>query len=185
MDQACHSVEERGVASAQFYYGSVWKEHRKAANDFIVNADNDMLLRPLAADRGIPVLPAVDPITDQNASRGVVVAEIFAVKPNSVAAFANAAEPTFAEYRSAGAREFGVLVSFDGPNTFPQLTMRNDGPFLIWLGVVRDDEVPQRNFRPVAERSLQTLFSTGLLRSAPELVFMDPTLRSRLRWLPD
>jgi hypothetical protein len=38
---------------------------------------------------------------------------------------------------------------------------------------------------PLTERSLQSLSATGLLRSPPELVILDPTRRSRLRWLTE
>jgi hypothetical protein len=48
----------------------------------------------------------------------VVVAEIFAIKPNAVDAFARAAETTFAGYRNAGVREAGVLVTLDAQNKF-------------------------------------------------------------------
>jgi hypothetical protein len=181
--RGCHTNEDRGIASAEFYYGSVWKEHRKAANDFIASADNDLLLRPLKPDRGISILPAVHVIDEPKGAQGVIVAEIFAVKTNDVEAFAQAAEPTFAGYRAAGAREAGVLVSLDAPNTFPQLSLRSDGPFLIWLGILKDDSMLE-TYTPLAERSLQTLSATGLLRGTPELVTMDPTRRSRLRWMP-
>ena len=53
-----------------------------------------------------------------------------------VEAFAQKAEAAFASYREMAAREAGVLVSLDGPNTFPQLAFRTDGPYLVWLGIV-------------------------------------------------
>jgi hypothetical protein len=71
----------------------------------------------------------------------------------------------------------------DVKNNYPQLPFRTDGPFLVWLGILRDDQALQ-GFIPVADRSLTSLTATGLLRSAPELVVLDPTPRSRLRWLP-
>jgi hypothetical protein len=180
--RGCHSAEDRAIASSQFYYGSVWKEHRKEANDFITNADNDMLLRPLTPERSIPVLPSVDPISENERGGGIVVAQIFTVTAKGVESFANAAEPTFAGYRALGVREAGVLVTFDGPNTYPLLTVRSDGPFLVWLGIVKDDTMLE-TLKSLVERSLPTLSATGLLRSDPELVILDPTRRSRLRWL--
>jgi len=41
----------------------------------------------------------------------------------------------------------------------------------------------ETKFTPVVEHSLQSLAATGLLRGTPELVVLDPTNRSRLRWL--
>jgi hypothetical protein len=177
-----HTLEDRAVVNAQFYAGSVWKEHKKTMNDLIVDSDNVMLLRPLSPERGIPILPAVDAIVEANGVQGIVVAQIFAVKADSVEAFAKAAEPTFASYRAAGVREAGVLVTLDVPNNYPQLPIRTDGPFLVWLGVLKDKQMLENEFNPLAERSLQSLSATGLIRGAPESVVLDPTHRSRLRW---
>jgi hypothetical protein len=178
-----HTLDDRAALNGLFYAGSVWSEHRKTMNDLIDNADNVLLLRPLNPERGVAVLPAVDPVTEPNGAQGIVVAQIFAIKENSVDDFARQAETTFAGYRLAGAREAGVLVTLDVKNNYPQLPFRTDGPFLVWLGILRDDQALQ-GFIPVADRSLTSLTATGLLRSAPELVVLDPTPRSRLRWLP-
>lgn len=88
-------------------------------------------------------------------------------------------------YRSDGVREAGVLVTLDVPNNFPRLPFRTDGPYLVWLGIVKDDPTLESRFRPLAEGSLRLLSATGLLRGAPELVVLNPTRRSRLRWLPE
>jgi len=178
-----HTMEDRAVANAAFYYGPVWKEHKKTLNDLMTDSDNVLLLRPLSPEQGIDILPAVDPVTETNGAQGIVVAQIFAVKANSVETFAKEAEATFASYRAVGAREAGVLVTLDVTNNFPQLPIRTDGPYLVWLGIFRDNKMLEKEFAPVAERSLSSLSATGLLRAAPELVILDPTHRSRLRWL--
>jgi len=98
--------------------------------------------------------------------------------------FTVAAEPTFAKYRAAGAREAGVLVTLDVRNNFPQLPVRTDGPYLLWLGILRDNQTLERDFTPVVDGSVASLNSIGLLRSTPEFIVLDPTPRSRLRWLP-
>ena len=177
-------MEDRAVANAAFYYGPVWREHKKTLNDLMTDSDNVLLLRPLSPERGVPILPAVDPVTEADGAQGVVVAQIFAVKANQVEAFAKEAATTFASYRAAGAREAGVLVTLDVTNNFPQLPIRNDGPYLVWLGILKDNQALENEFTMVAGHSLQSLSATGLLRAAPELVILDPTHRSRLRWLP-
>lgn len=78
----------------------------------------------------------------------------------------------------------GVLITLDAANNFPQLPIRTDGPYLVWLGLLRDNETLERELTRVVERSIQSLTATGLLRGAPEFVVLDPTPRSRLRWLP-
>jgi hypothetical protein len=179
-----HTIDARAVVNASFYYGPLWKEHRKTMNDLIVDSDNVMLLCPLSPERGISVLPAVDPVTEANGAHGIVVAQVFAVKAKSVEAFAKEAETTFASYRATGAREAGVLVTLDVPNNFPQLPVRTDGPYVVWLGILKDNQMLETGFTPAAERSLQSLSATGLIRGTPELIVLDPTRRSRLRWLP-
>jgi hypothetical protein len=177
------NTDARAIINAGFYYGPLWREHASTMNGLMVDSDNVLLLRPLTAARGVPVLPAVDPIKERKGAQGVVVAQIFALKPNSVDAFARQAEKTFASYRAAGAREAGVLITLDVPNNFPQLPVRTDGPYLVWLGIVKHSHALDVQFIPLAEHSSPSLSATGLLRSAPELVILDPTHRSRLRWL--
>jgi hypothetical protein len=179
------NTDARAVINAGFYYGPLWREHAFTMNSLMVDSNNVLLLRPLNPERGVTVLPSVDPVTERKGAQGVVVAQIFAVKANSVDAFAQEAEAAFSGYRAAGAREAGVLVTLDVPNNFPQLPVRTDGPYLVWLGIVKDNQSLETQFTPLAERSSKSLSATGLLRGAPELVILDPTRRSRLRWLPE
>jgi hypothetical protein len=179
------NTDARAIVNAGFYYGPLWREHASTMNSLMVDSDNVLLLRPLSPERGVSVLPSVDPVTEGKGAQGVVVAQIFAVKANSVDAFAQQAEATFAGYRAAGAREAGVLITLDAPNNFPQLPVRTDGPYLVWLGIIKDNQTLDTRFTPLTERSLQSLSAMGLLRSAPELVILDPTRRSRLRWLTE
>ena len=175
------NTDARAIINAGFYYGPLWKEHGSTMNSLMVDSDDVLLLRPLSPEHGIPVLPSVDPVKEGNGAQGVVVAQIFGVKPNNVDAFAQQAEATFASYRAAGAREAGVLVTLDAPNNFPQLPVRTDGPYLVWLGIVKDNKTLEAQLIPLAERS--PLSATDLLRTTPELVILVPTRRSRLRWL--
>jgi hypothetical protein len=179
------NTDDRATVNAAFYYGPLWKEHASTMNDRLIDHTNVLLLRPLRPERGITVLPAVDPVTEGNGARGVVVAQIFAVKANGVDAFAQQAEATFARYRAEGAREAGVLITLDVPNNFPKLPFRTDGPYLVWLGIIKDNETLETRLNPLVERSLQSLSATGLLRGTPELVVLDPTSRSRLRWISE
>jgi NIPSNAP len=178
-----HSMDDRAISNAAFYFGPVWKEYKATMISRLKDSDNVLLLRPLSPERGVAVLPMVDPVAESSGARGVIVAQIFALKANSVDSFARQAEATFASYRSAGAREAGVLVTLDVPNNFPQLSFRTDGPFLVWLGILQDNETLATRFGAVAEQGVQSLATTGLLRGDPETVILDPTSRSRLRWL--
>jgi hypothetical protein len=173
-------LDARARVSEAFYAGPLWKEQRTAANARIVDSDDVLLLHPLRPDTGIPALPALDPVAEPQGAGGVVVAQLFAVKPGQVEAFTLAAEAIFASYREAGAREAGLLVSLDVPNNYPRLPIRSDGPYLLWLGILADD-ASLRRFEPLAARGTAGLAATGLLRAEPERIVLDPTRRSRLR----
>ncbi|MGO4379639.1 hypothetical protein [Pseudoduganella sp. RAF53_2] len=171
------SYEDRAIVNSAFYYGEVWKEHKSTLNGLMTDSDNVLLLRPLHPERGVPVLPAVDPVKESGAAQGVAVAIICTPKPGAMDKFTQLADPSFRRYREAGVRECGVLGTLDVANNFPQLPVRTDGPHLVWLGVAESDAAL------AAARDTRALVATDLLRAAPEVITLDPTPRSRLRWL--
>lgn len=178
-----HDLDARAVVCGAFYYGPLWKEHRQKVNDLLIDSDNVLLLRALAPERGVAVLPAVDPVSESDGAHGTVVAQIFTVQPGALEAFVPAAEAVFSRYRDAGAREAGVLVTLDVPNNFPQHAIRSDGPHLVWLGILEDEAALEQSFLPLVERAQPALTATNLVRHPPELLILDPTRRSRMRWL--
>lgn len=178
-------IDARAVLNGAFYYGPLWKEHAIKMNGLMTDSDNVLLLQPLRPERGIPVLPSVDPVKEADGAQGIVVAQIFSVKENHVEEFAERAEAVFEKYRAAGAQEAGVLVTLDVPNNFPKLPVREDGPYLVWLGVLKNDQLLQTQLESLIERSNRTLSATGLLRGDPEFITLAPTPRSRLRWMPE
>jgi hypothetical protein len=180
-----HDMEARKTLNQGFYTGPLWKEHAATMNLRIEDIADVMLLRPLSPEREIVVLPAIDPVNEANGAQGVVVAQIFAVNAGKVEDFARKAEETFAGYRTAGVREAGVLITLDAPNNFPGLPVREDGPYLVWLGILKDNQILEKGLSPLVESASSALFATGLLREAPEFLILDPTSRSRLRWLPE
>jgi len=180
-----HDMLARPVVSAKFYYGPLWREHRLKVNALLPDSDNVLLLRPLRPDTGVTVLPAVDPVDEPHGAQGIVVMQLFAVKKGGEDALAAHAEAQFESYRVAGVHPAGILVTLDEPNNFPQLPVRADGPWLVWVGVVRDEATLHQQLQPAMQAAAKALLASGMLRAAPELLVMDPTPRSRLRWLPD
>ncbi|MCS0659814.1 NIPSNAP family protein [Massilia terrae] len=181
--RAFHDLDARAIVNGSFYYGPVWKEHRQQLNDLIIDNDDVLLLRPLDAAHAVPVLAAVDPVREAAGTHGIVVAQLFPVKPGSVERFTKLAAPAFDAYRAAGARDAGVLVTLDVKNNFPQLPVRSDGPFVVWLGILPDREDADNTLRPIAARAAASLAEGDLLRGQPQLLVLKPTPRSRLRWL--
>ncbi len=181
--RAFPSLDARAEINGEFYDGSLWKEHAPKLRARMIDSDNVLLLRPLTPGRGFQVLPAVDLGAEGGESAGIVMLQIFAVEPGGVENAARRAEEAFAAYRAAGAREAAVLATLDVPNNFPRHPIRTDGPHLVWAGVVRDEAMLSR-VAPLAEQAARSLSALGVLRGVPELVVLDPTRRSRLRWLP-
>ncbi|MFZ6644867.1 hypothetical protein ACO0LO_04080 [Undibacterium sp. TJN25] len=179
------SMEARAIANSAFYYGPVWKEHKATLNSLIEDSDNVYLMRPLNPERRLAVLPAMDPVREPQGAQGILVAQLFAVKAGQADHFARQAETVFASYRSAGLMEAGVLVTLDALNNFPQLPVRSDGPYLLWLGMARDQQMLDSVLPLLQQQSVRRLAETGMLAQTPELIIMDPTQRSRLRWPAD
>jgi NIPSNAP len=143
-------MDARAVVNSAFYYGPVWKEHKPTVNPLMLDSDNVLLLRSL---RPIPVLPAVDPVREA-APRGAVGMHIFRQADGLV----EEVEYAYRKYECAG-----LLVTLDAPNNFPQLPVRMDGPWVVWLGLFED----ARDFEPI---------------DGGEVVVLTPTRRSRLRY---
>ncbi len=183
--RAFHSMDDRARANANLYYGPVWKEHRNLMNGLMTDSDNVLLMGSVEPGRGIEMLRAVDPVQETGRPRGVGVAQVFPVKSGGVPAFLEKTRAGFAAYVSAGLHNAGLFVTLDEPNNFPQHPVRTDGPFVAWFGIAKDDAVLDRQFRPLAAKVAESLESANVLREAPELVILDPTSRSRMRWLPE
>ncbi len=178
-------VESRATVNSAFYYGPVWKEHALRMNERMIDSGNVLLLHPLTPERELKILPAVDPVREKDGSKGIVAAQIFKIQENHVDEFVQQAEPIFNNYRNAGIREAGVLITLGVKNNFPQLPFREDGLYLVWIGILKDDQMLKSTFQPLVKRSLESLSSKDLLKDEPELIILDPTSRSRLRWITE
>src|SRR5258708_36896366 len=69
-------IDARAIVNSAFYYGPLWKEHRTEMNDRLVDSDNVLLPRPLRPERGIVVLPPLDPIRGADGAHAVAAAHI-------------------------------------------------------------------------------------------------------------
>jgi hypothetical protein len=175
-----HDMDERARFNSAFYYGPVWKEHKSAANGMMDDSDNVLLLRPVSDAHALLVLPAVNPLSEPHGATGVVLSLIFPVKPERVESFIADAEKALARYPSE-LREAGMFETLNERNNFPQLPVRTDGPFVCWFGVAKDDAALQRA-SGVTKEIIESLTATGALRGTVEVMTLDPSKRSRLRW---
>src|ERR1700694_2396246 len=152
-------------------------------NDRLIDHTDVLLLQPVRAERGVALLPALDAVRDADGAHGIAVAQVFPVQANRVDRFVEQANSVFAGYQELGVRDAAFLRTLDAANNFPQLLFRTDGPYVVWLGIMKDTGTLETKFMPAAAQAARALAASGLLRGEPELVVLDPTRRSRLRWL--
>jgi hypothetical protein len=176
-------MDERARFNASFYYGPVWKEHKSVANSMMDDSDNVLLLRPVSDAHALLVLPAVNPLTEPQGATGVVLSLIFPVKSDRMETFIADAEKAIAQYPT-DIREIGMFVTLNERNNFAQLPVRTDGPFVCWFAIAKDDAALERA-RAVTKEVTASLTATGALSGTAEVMTLDPSRRSRLRWLPD
>lgn len=175
-------MASRAAVNTAFYDGPVWQEHKATLNQYIVDSDNVLLLRPLHAGSAIPAIAAVDPVAEPDGAAGIAVLQIFPVMEGALIAAAQSAEPWFASYQGRGVTEAGILATLDEANNFPRHPIRTDGTFLVWMGVLRDQQALDA-LQPAFAAGAAAMLDSGLLTGPAELLVLDPGQRSRLRWM--
>lgn len=172
----------RLAVNTAFYDGPVWQEHKATLNQYILDSDDVLLLRPLHAGTAIPAIASVDPVAEPDGAGGIAVLQIFPVVEGALHGCAHAAEPWFASYQGRGVTEAGILTTLDEANNFPRHPIRTDGTFLVWMGVLRDQQALDA-LQPALEAGAAAMLRSGLLTGPAELLVLDPGQRSRLRWM--
>ena len=144
----------RAPALRAFYGGPVWARHRDAANATMIDSDDVVLLRHagIAVDparTGAPVIVTTYPV-----AAGGEAAVLLALEADVLPAI-----------RAAGQAVRGVLRSEPGPNDFPALPVREDGPYVVTVAVGDGPAPPS--------------IASSLLRADPHVARLMPTERSR------
>lgn len=173
-----HEMSARPIINSAFYFGPVWKEHRSKVNAILPDSDNVLQLTPL---EGMTPLPMIDPVDEASAPKGIAVIHLLPVRKADEATSTRVRE-LVGHYLLQGVQPLGLLVSLDEPNNFPQLPVRTDGPWIVWIGVVHDENALAQ-VREAAKAAEANLQATGSLRADAELLVLDPTPLSRMRWL--
>jgi hypothetical protein len=182
--RAFRSMPARAIANAAFYYGDVWAEHRDAMNARLDDHTDVLLLRPLDPAGGVRVLPPLGHGAGDVAT-GIVVMLVLRLAAGPGAArdaVLRDARALFARGEDdAGVQSHGAFVTLEEPNSFPQLPVRTDGPYVVWIAVARDAAALARVTRTVGEGAAR-LGAGGGLQSPAEWSVLDPAPRSRARW---
>jgi hypothetical protein len=144
----------RAPALRAFYGGPVWARHSEAANATMIDSDDVLLLRHAGLAVDPPRAGAPVTVTTYPAAAGEEAGLVHAIETDVLPAV-----------RAAGGVVRAVLRTHPGPNEFPALPVREDGPFVVTVTVGDGPPAP-----PV---------DSDLLRGDPHEARLVPTERSR------
>jgi hypothetical protein len=180
-------MESRGRALEAFYGGPVWKEHRDAANATMIDSDNVLLLRPVAADAGFLFDPGQRPkIGGHDVPAGVVVATIHYFPGPVDAAFVSWFDSEVCPLlANVGTSIVAQLVTESAPNRF-RLPVREGVNVFVWFSAYPDEPA----YRAVSQ-ALEALPEwksrveprlAAVTTGEAERLVLAPTSRSALRY---
>jgi hypothetical protein len=162
------------VAGLQaFYGGPVWKEHRDAANETMVDSDNVLLLRPVRAASAFP---------DDRIVKSFYAVEIFYLRERVDTEFVDAFEsrilPKLRDHASIAA----YFVTCTRANNFPALPIRSDENVLVWFATFPDRDSYDR-YGAWLDQALDTDFRSVMEGGVREIErhFLEPTSGSHLQ----
>ncbi|MFT3917633.1 MAG: NIPSNAP family protein [Anaeromyxobacteraceae bacterium] len=170
------TYEALAPVKASYYDGPHWARHSARTNALLAGTDDSLLLRPLEP---LEAPPALDPEADPPPA-GVAVTWLAPAPAGCAERLAAAADGAFRSFRAAGARALALLATLERPNPFPRHPVREDGPFVVWMGLVPDEGALAR-LRAAMDAATPALAAGGLLRGPVEVSVLEPTPRSRWR----
>ncbi|WP_395676670.1 NIPSNAP family protein [Inquilinus sp.] len=169
-------LEARTESLRAFYGGPAWQAHRNAANATMIDSDDVLLLRPAHPETGF-LLRHDRPAPGSDAG-GLIVATTWHLRPEAEAGFPEVFEAVLAPMLDdAGTPILASFVSEHGENGFPALPVREDARVFVWFSPAPDRAVHERR---AAASGLAEALQPHLAR-LPEVAFLSPTARSRLR----
>jgi len=157
------TMEARMASLERFYGGPVWAEHRDAANATMIDSDDVLLLRPVAAGEGFAEAERQTP------SAGIVIVGVHAVAGSGTPASTEAVRSALT---ASGLMPLAMLTTEPAENTFPHLPVRTDGPFIVWFASAADERS--------ADAALSRLDLVTPLGPKAQRLRLSPTGRSRL-----
>jgi quinol monooxygenase YgiN len=177
--RAFRDMDTRKGALEAFYSGAVWKQHSAAANATMIDSDNVLLLRPLAA---------IEPDVDRRAPRGsagdapghlvVTIYPLDGARATAVPdAFLTELEPLLNE---AGIDVLATYSTEHSENTFPALPVR-EGEVFVWMALFADEDEHARRLAVLDQAAWRRREAAALgpyLAGEPEVLRLRPTARS-------
>jgi quinol monooxygenase YgiN len=181
-------MPRRAEALHRFYSGPAWQAHKHQANATMIDADNVLLLRPVADRFGFPPPAAVRPPANHIGSRApsLFLATIYYRDRPFDEAFAEffdrEVRPILAETR---AMPLARLQTEYAENTFPALPVRTGENAFVWFArFSSEDHFTYHQYQlERSNRWLQRVLPalSEHLAGPPQQLRLTPTARSLLR----
>lgn len=179
-------MPRRAQALGRFYGGPVWKAHRDQANATMIDSDNVLLLRPVAARCGFPATAAVRPPVGHTALPPSRVLATLYLRDRPfdeafVRFFDRQVRPVLVE---TGAAPLAWLQAEHAENTFPALPVRTGVNVFVWFAQFPSQTHLSDHLHRLErldrwqDRVLPTL--SAMLASPPQQLRLAPTARSLL-----
>ncbi len=179
-------MPSRAQALQTFYGGPLWKTHREAANAAIVDSDNVLLLRPALPASGFALDSERPPIGASEIPKGLLIATIYYLPAPAQAEFleffTKTVEPILTR---TGASILACFITENSANNFPALPVREGENVFVCFMRFQDREAYERYLGELSRsQEWNGKISNELtrrLKTAPEVLKLSPTARSRLR----
>jgi hypothetical protein len=166
-------MESRARSLAAFYGGPVWKAHRNAANDTMIDSDNVLLLRAAWEDSGFENEGTRASPSATGSAQGAVIASIFTFDAPVTQAFIEAWRAMMpGRIQNAGGRLVATCITESSVNTFAALPVREGENVFVSFALF-----PSANAACATELPVQL---EQLCAKPPEVLRLYPTARSRL-----
>lgn len=180
-------MPHRAQTLGRFYGGPVWKAHKDQANAAMVDSDNVLLLRPVAAHSGFPAPTTTRPPNDDTAPPpSIVLATLYhrdrPIDEAFVDFFEHQVRPVLVE---TGAAPLACLQTEHAENTFPALPVRTGENVFVWFAQFPDlahlSNHVHRLQRSDRWQDLTLPTLSAMLAGPPQQLRLAPTARSLLR----
>ena len=135
-DQFCwirgfENISYRSGFLPGFYGGTIWAQHREAANSHLSNNDEVYLLRPVAVKDGDLKTLSYLPASALLPHGGIVVADLIIANTKRAALQVLWAQHYLPILEQSGLKEYSLWVSEETPNDFPRLPAFQDPNLLV------------------------------------------------------
>jgi hypothetical protein len=181
--RAWPGLPERFRGLDGFYSSDFWKERRNAANSFIEDSDNVLVLKPVSPGAGFAAAavrraaPGAEPT-----KAGLVVATIYYLWRDPSEGFAAAFETKLRpELAAAGAPVVAAFVRETTPNAYPRLPVREGEKVFVWFTRVDSPAAWDAAQKRLAANPGFAAELRRHLERPPEVHRLAPTPRSELR----